>query len=302
MLIENLIKDLLELPLFSHYYVRTQNPLGGHNKKRRIENPNDAMRIIHQRLMKLIRSTTAYRDGLRFSTGARPGWSRGRHVRRHLGYRYLYLVDLHDAYHHVNLKLLALILCTEGFLDEQGLTNPVQTGEFLKEYCSSEGGGLVMGGNSSPDLFNIYCDMRLDRPLVANVAAPHELNYTRYLDDLLFSSDQPITRNKRVKIREIVESAGFSISHHKVQLLDLSKGPASINGVGLTLDGRTFLPRHYAKRISGVTHQVSHNGVSLNVLHGHMGVFWEVSTEPNKHNSTERRLLKKCRRVIARHS
>jgi hypothetical protein len=220
-----------------------------------------------------------YRKLYTHATGALPGTSPLRNVLRHRSdnfmlydfHRYFFLADIRDAYASVDLELLAVSLSA---LSTRIFGTPEEALSFLEKYCSVEStGGLAVGSPSSPDLFNFYCAIYLDRHL-ATVCEKYGITYTRYLDDLTFSAAKPIGIKKRRAILRIVRQAGFALSDHKCRVYDLQKGPIIINGVGLKPTGDIFLPRSALRRLKGLLHQaLLGKPISPSLIAGHMGSF-----------------------------
>lgn len=261
-------------PKFRRFLYNDINPLSGTRKKRLIEAPNTSMRQLHKRLISHLRSLPA---DLRFATGARPGANPARHVARHRQNRYIYHLDLRDAYHTINLNTLAeILLSLEGQLPLNTEVEMART--FLENYCASCSGGLAVGAPASPDLFNIYASAVLDRVL-APVVARYGMTYTRYIDDLVFSAAEVIGEKKRSNIRSIIESAGFSISHRKTHVWDLMKGPVVVNGVGLELGGRIFVPQQFRWKTKKLLRKFLETGEGFSELSGRMGVISGIMRE-----------------------
>ena len=129
--------------------------------------------------------------------------------------------------------------------------------------------------------------------------------YTRYFDDLTFSSQSPISSEMRKKIRAIIENAGFRVNHRKSSVSDITKRPVVITGVGLAYNphgrARFFLPRHYLSRIKGMLLLAIRNDprISRSQIEGMMGTYWSVFGNKKRvskyymHglNSTENKIL-----------
>ncbi len=324
---DQFLADLPGVPLFQRFRYRDTNPLTGTTKYRQIGAPNPAMLLLHQRFVRALRALPVE---MPHAVGARPNGSPLNNVRRHryparqkgrgiyLANRHFYLLDIVDAYGHVDDELLAFVLC--GLDPKPDTVETVHA--FLKKYCFVSGSsyrigharqqtlaiapptpirrgsrGLVQGSPSSPDLFNIYAATVLDRQL-ATICTQHELTYTRYLDDLTFSSRHArITDQVRREIRATIATAGFQISHRKAQVVDLYRGPITINGISLDRHGRVFLPRWYVRKLRGLLHAAQRDpNIRPEVVHGKMGVF--LGTLPYIHgvghvgqNATEKKLL-----------
>lgn len=288
------LSALPDEPEFGKLLINDVNRVSGQRKKRLIFQQNQAMKIVHQRLIKYLRDLCVDID-FRFAQGSRPKNSPDKNLSFHRRHRWFYLTDISDAYRSVKMEKLALILNQLDHHD--GAFADLQaTRDFLSRYCFIDGHSLVMGATASPDLFNIYVAKLVDQPL-GELCRQYYLIYTRYLDDFCFSTSQaPIGKRKRKAIRTIIESAGFKISHHKSKVCDLKKGPIVINGIGLIWGGRTFVPRHYLRRLRGLIYRAQFDTeIDPAVIHGMMGVL-RLNNRNNKLNQIERKLMSQyCR-------
>lgn len=272
-------------PSFQPFLYEDVNPLGQQTKLRILYNPNNPMRKIHARLRSYLETI---RPSLPHATGALPGCSPRRNVSLHRRNRYFFVTDIVKAYENVDRDRLAEVLTD---LDSQ--LDKDEVSDFLEKYCMLGEKGLVTGAPSCPDLYNIYAGVLLDVSLGA-YCEEQGLTMTRYLDDVTISSPNgngPIGKHKRWAIRRIIQTAGFKMNDRKTHVLDLTKGPIVINGIGLELGGRMFLPRRYHRLLRGLMHRASQDpSISLPMVAGRMGVFYGV-TEKGKHlNRTEKKL------------
>lgn len=287
MIFEKLLDELPAKPEFTDFFLADRNPLSRRRKLRRISNPNLAMRILHQRFIKYIRDFRVHFDHV---TGSVRGGSPKNNVLKHRYHRFFYLTDLKSAYQNVREEKLAEIICSH---DVRLQGNKEEMLAFLKQFFLAPDGGLLVGAPASPDLFNLYSAVALDEKL-HEFCLKHHLAYTRYLDDLTFSSRRNrIGKRKRREIRQIIESAGFQVHHKKSQVLDLKIGPIVINGIGLEFGGRIFLPRHFLRKINGLFHRAeTKNNVPKDLISGYWGIFSDV-TKGQKLNKSEWRTIKK---------
>lgn len=289
-----------EIPRFDTFNLRDENPVSRRIKTRKISNPNPSMREIHGRIIKEV-------DGIDDSRFWNSFDSPYQNASRHVNNRYFYQTDLKNAFGSVSLEKLANILVS---LEPKWELDEVR--EILARYCFEESGmGLIVGAPASPILFRIYVWQTLDIPLsrfwpyMGDRVRIFKKQYSRYTDDLTFSSPEPITDGVRRMIRRIIEQAGFQVNHRKSTVLDLRKGPVVITGVGLEYrhgkSARLFLPRHYLKRAKGLLHLALKGDprVSYSQIEGLMGVFHGVNGRKYKHakgiiefNATELKFLK----------
>jgi hypothetical protein len=149
----------------------------------------------------------------------------------------------------------------------------------------NKNGGLLVGAPASPDLFNLYADCVLDTRL-SSLAQRYGMYYSRYLDDLLFSSeeDNSIGQKKRRAIRAIIADAGFAVSDHKSKLWDIRKGPIFVNGVGLDYTGRFFVPGKFIRRLKGVAFLARRKVIPANRVQGMLGAVKPIlaARRPNR--------------------
>lgn len=261
------ITDVSGTPDVSVRWHNDINPLGGYRKRRLIEAPNDPMRAVQKRLLEALRSLEI---DLWQATGGVKGENAVTNLLRHRRNRFFYHVDLHAAYSSVDIARLANLLAEE----VPGIT-PDEMLAFLEQYSESEVlGGLATGLNACPDLFNIYIALTIGRAL-RSFLERHEITFSFFLDDLLFSSNITIGKVKRKQIRECVESFGFSFSHRKCAVYDRDRGPIIVNGVGLAPNGRLFVPTMYLKRFrrTARAYLAGDPTVSFEVVGGLYGFF-----------------------------
>lgn len=204
--------------------------MSGERKLRAIFAPNPAMKKIHLELKALIDQIN-----IPYAVGCVKGWSPVKNANVHKNNTYFYLLDIHHAYPNVESQRLHRLLKKYQFQD------------FNFKYFYGKN-GLYTGGNASPGLFNLYSMEYLDN-ILGEYCKKHNITYTRYLDDLTFSSLRPIGKRKRKFIRDTINQAGLPISYRKARVLTLNKGAITINGIGINTNHELFIPKHYRKII-----------------------------------------------------
>ncbi|MFA6534021.1 MAG: reverse transcriptase domain-containing protein [Patescibacteria group bacterium] len=243
----------LEQAAFRLRQIVDVNRQSGQTKLRRLAVPNQAMRRLHQTLLKWLRSeiksANIYQLLVFHSYGAQLKRSPLLQIEQHLANRFFFCLDLQGAYQNVDLERLAKLAVQH--LPKTFGRNPKQAVKFLARYCSAPGiTGLAIGAPASPDLFNFYRAATLDDSLRL-LAQEHGLTYTNYLDDLCFSSRERIGKNKRQKILAAVRHAGFLVKDQKIQVVDSAKNAVVICGLGLR-NRRLFVPRRYLQTCKGL--------------------------------------------------
>jgi hypothetical protein len=199
-------------------------------KRRQIFVPNAEMRAVHHDLMRFLRS---YGREMPHATGGLPGGSPLRQVLPHVKNRFIYRLDLYRAFPSIQgdwVKGLLAEICLR-----QQLWIPQDViAEYVDNYCTNlADSGLAIGPPASPEIFNQVLAGRIDGQL-GGIAERYGLTYTRYLDDMVFSSWRtPIGKHKRRIIREAVRSAGFKLNYSKTGGHDLNQRPLVVCGIVL---------------------------------------------------------------------
>lgn len=128
-------------------------------------------------------------------------------AQKHLGRPYLLNIDLKDFFHSVSREMILQIFLEKPFRFKGELA------DLLADLCTFKG-RLPMGTPTSPVLSNLAC-RKLDATL-QQYAGNMLWTYTRYADDMSFSSNQKINTEMINSLREIITAAGFKINERKV--------------------------------------------------------------------------------------
>lgn len=183
--------------------------------------------------------------------------------------RYFTSMDIRQAFASVDVNSLAKIL--HGIWGNT--SNLDEITQFLSLFCFRQGTGLIQGAPASTDLFNLYMEHLVDKRMRAFCEA-HGICYTRYVDDMLFSRNEPIGKALRWQLAQVVEEAGLQIQHSKTQVLDLKKGPCIINGIGVRLPCNTFMPRAKLRKLRGMLYLFAKKrNIRQRDVAGHYGFF-----------------------------
>lgn len=287
-----MLADLPGEPAFSHFTKRDVNPVSGRTKYRKLGKPNEAMATLHRRFFSYLRS---YRfDGIRtaclaHSSASKRGDRTLKNVEPHRANRFFYLLDFHNAFGNVSPKHLAEMLVA---LDKDLAGKQEEVETFLRRYFFSPEHGLIQGGNASPDLFNLYAGMLVDVWLEP-ILKRHGITYTRYTDDLTFSSPSHITSATRRETRKVIEAAGFPLSWRKCEYVDLKKRPVMITGIRLIFGGRVQVPRPFIRKVRAALHAAAKPGsdITLAKIEGLMSPIRSSLPRGQKPNRIEQRVL-----------
>jgi|GEM_PF-1023867 len=173
----------------------------------------------------------------RSATGFLPKYNILNNASPHIGKRNIYNIDLKDFFNNISIEKIKNVISSPPFnlVKERGYL-----GDLIVSICCNNG-GLPQGAPTSPLLSNLACyflDIELQQ--LANKVGS---NYTRYADDITFSSDDSIfTSTFKSNVRTIIESNGYFINKNKERLI--SSGRCQ-EVTGLVVNEKLNLKRKY---------------------------------------------------------
>jgi hypothetical protein len=217
-------------PKFKKRITKKTRP-DGTVKTRELAVPSDETRREHWKMLRLL---TKLDIPMPHATGGLRGKSVLDNIEPHRQNTHFYLTDLRSAYPSVDINLLLSTVETPVI--------PARHQGEVKDFITNWGTtpvvpGLPQGAPASPFLFNLFC-LPLDRTL-GEFCEHRHITYTRYLDDLTFSSRSEIGKKTRRRIRHIIDDTiGIPINLRKTQVYDLNNGPITVTGVSLYPDRR----------------------------------------------------------------
>ena len=203
----------------------------GSLKWRQLQIPNDEIMAEHRRKLTLMHDWDIPMPN---ATGGLPGKTILHNVLPHADNETFYMVDLLNAFAGVNID--TLVATATSPLVPSRYEEEIEA--FIRTQASSAHfPGLPQGAPCSPFLFNLYC-LPMDREL-AEYCESKEVTYTRYIDDLTFSTNGTLGKKLRRNLRDIIERhGGMQVNHRKSKLHHLANGPVTITGVSIQPDGR----------------------------------------------------------------
>lgn len=183
--------------------------------ERQIETPGSEQQKVLARLNRYLQSAyllekTAAAYG--FITGVRNDDDRRNiltNAQKHAGKDYLLNIDLKDFFHSVTREQVLQIFLGPPFRFRRELPD-------LLADLTTYRGRLPMGTPTSPVLSNFAC-RELDRELT-EMSDALLWSYTRYADDMSFSSNQLIAAEKVNSIRAVIIKHGFRVNERKVKI------------------------------------------------------------------------------------
>lgn len=183
------------------------------------------------------------------------GFTEGRSIvdnaRMHVGHHYVFNIDLKDFFPSIPQARVWKRLQLPPFRFSQEIANVV-AGLCCHIDSAKKVNVLPQGSPTSPLLTNVICD-KLDR-CMRGVAKRFGLHYSRYADDMTFSSMHNVYQegsNFRLEIKRIIEGQGFTMNDSKTRLLREGQRQEV---TGLTVNSVANVSRKYIRDLRWIFH------------------------------------------------
>lgn len=229
--------------------------------KRSISAPTKGLRHILQYINIILKAFYKPSD---FAMGFVEGRSVVDNATRHLNQNYVYNVDLKDFFPSIVQPRVWKRLQLEPFNFPVFLSNLIAGLCCMKETIENEDGSkayryvLPQGAPTSPIITNMVCD-NLDRRL-AGMAKRFGVNFSRYADDITFSSMHNVYQQNGdflTELNRIIVGQGFTINETKTRL---QKRGGRQEVTGLTVSTKVNASRKYIAEIRNILHIWEHYG------------------------------------------
>ena len=188
-----------------------------------------------------------------YAMGFAPGRSVVDNAKKHIGQRYIYNIDLKDFFPSIDKSRVWKRLTLPPFNFDSKIADVIAG--LCTMHIEENGKDrfvLPQGAPTSPILTNAICDT-LDRRLAA-VARRFGLRYSRYADDITFSSMHYVYSENGAFIsalKEVVASQNFIINEKKSRLQILGKRQEV---TGIIVSDKINVSRKYAREIKTLLH------------------------------------------------
>lgn len=226
--------------LYTHYKIKKKD-----GKFRDIHAPSEALKTVCKKLNHYLNNV--YDE---FAPKSAHGFVRGRGIlsnaRGHVKTEYVLNLDLENFFGVINSgRILGLFK-----------RHPFRFGNRLSSVLTgivTHNNSLPQGAPTSPVLANMVC-LKLDKELI-RLAIKYGWRYSRYADDITFSSDElseelAIVRGDRVfvgkKIENFIKNNGFSINEKKTRLAIPNQSKWV---TGIKVNEKLNLSRKYIRRV-----------------------------------------------------
>ncbi len=176
-----------------------------------------------------------------FATGFVRGKGIVQNARLHAGVPFLLNVDLTDFFGSVTVSQVRNQFLRIGF--------PLAASDALAQLCTF-GGSLPQGAPTSPALSNLVF-AEVDHEIAAATSV-QRITYSRYADDLTFSSVRPIPRGFVMELDRMLLARGFRLNPQKTRFA----GPNQARYVtGLVVNVRPQVDRQTRRKMRAMFHQ-----------------------------------------------
>jgi RNA-directed DNA polymerase len=162
---------------------------------------------------------------------------------QHINRNFVFNIDLENFFGTISFRRVKTVLQLSPFNLSDDLAF------LIANLCCNEK-CLPQGSPTSPVLSNIVCQ-RLDRKL-RRFAKENHAKYTRYADDLTFSSKRDVfSEDFRIKLTQIIESEMFIINKDKTRLQTYTKRQTV---TGLTVNEKVNVSQAYIRELRAMLH------------------------------------------------
>jgi retron-type reverse transcriptase len=173
---------------------------------------------------------TAYHKGATLYDNAAP----------HTNKKYILKLDITDFFGSITFSQVLSCVFNSG-------RYPKQTGYLLTELCTLND-VLPQGAPTSPAVSNIV--MKSFDDYIGKWCEKNAIAYTRYCDDMTFSSDKPLYHVYK-KAEKMLNDMGFWLNESKTKFISASQRQTV---TGLTVNEKVSVPREYKRELRQQIH------------------------------------------------
>lgn len=174
----------------------------------------------------------------------------------HKNKRYVVNLDLLDFFPSINFGRVRSYFIKNNYFE---INDDIAT---ILAQLTCYKGTLPQGAPTSPLIANMICNIMDIR--ILKIAKKYRLDYTRYADDLTFSTNNKYFLNDYDKfledIKNIIHRSGFELNSKKTHLL-FSNSRQEVTG--LVVNKKISVPKEYYKNTRAMAHSLYKNGYFL---------------------------------------
>lgn len=173
-------------------------------------------------------------------------------------------IDIKDFFSSISANRVKKLFSSEVFRFDENIATA------LALLCTYEG-KLPTGAPTSPVISNFIC-IQMDEELL-QFCNKNNLTYSRYADDLTFSSMESISTDQLLDIISIIQANKFNINEKKLRIKSAGQQQRV---TGLIVNEKINVPREYIKKTRAMIYDLTHNGI-LAATKNHFKIKGEIS-------------------------
>ena len=172
-------------------------------------------------------------------------------ARVHTGKKHLLNIDLKDFFSTISAGQVKSLFLSGTFQYDNHIATALT---LLTTYK----GFVPIGAPTSPVISNFVC-LGLDADML-NLGKERSLTFSRYADDLTFSSNAAFTVDDLNAIYAVIAKHGFLVNERKVRMVG---GNRKQTVTGLVVNEKVNIDRKLIKRIRAMLHDLNCNGAEI---------------------------------------
>ena len=245
-----------------------------HTKKRWIEAPDEVLKGIQEHILHNVLYKMA---PTKFAHGFIHGRSIVSCAKEHTGKKFVLKLDLKNFFPSISRDMVYGAMFSELTPENVKIIIPAI------ELCLMDG-RLPQGAPTSPAISNIVCKP-LDMVLYG-IAERFGLTYTRYADDLIFSSNDDTIYKVIPIIKSTIVKFGLVVNEKKVKVLKKHQRQ-TVTGLVVNAEGKTSVRRKKRMNLRAFMHQIligkkPLDRVNINRLRGNVNLINMANPEQGK--------------------
>ncbi len=183
----------------------------------------------------------------------------------HIGKKFVLNIDLKDFFPNISSMQVKQVFTSDYFRFNEQIATAIT---LLTTYESK----LPIGSPASPVISNFIC-IQLDNTL-KKFAEATGLTYTRYADDLTFSSNTEISNDTILNIINLIRKNNFEVNEKKLRLKTANRKQTV---TGITVNEKANVDRKLLKKVRAMLHDLTKNGIDK-ATQKHFNLKSEVDT------------------------
>lgn len=246
------LQDLINNPVYIHF--RIPKKKSGY---REISAPDPRLKKVHKRLNYYLQAYyLCIKPAEVMGFIINPKYAETKHdiienARMHVGKKYLLNIDLKDFFSNISAKRVKDLFSSDLFYFDEQLVTALTLITTYK-------GKLPTGAPTSPVISNFLC-LQMDQQ-IKDFCIANSIQYSRYADDLSFSSNIKIEQEQISKIIKIINQNSFEINKKKLRIRRSDQKQVV---TGIVVNEKVNVDRKLIRKVRAIIHDISINGLEL---------------------------------------